>query len=88
MAWWLRPGQYEYEGLEQQTDLNVWKCIFQKLDGSLCQAIRVEGLLCSLSLQVLRCLQKRKPGQDHAVPDISSYASKSRRCKSRQFLRQ
>ena len=42
MAWQLGPGQYECEGLDQQTDLDIWKFVLQELDGSLCQAIRVE----------------------------------------------
>ena len=31
-----------YEGLHQQTDLDIWEFVLQELDGSLCQAIRVE----------------------------------------------
>jgi len=84
----LGPRQYEYEGWNRQTDLDIWEFVLQELDGSLRQAIRVEGLLCSLCLQVLRCLQQGKTGQGHAVPDVISYASKNSRCKGRHCRRQ
>ena len=78
---------FAYEGLDRRVDLDIWEFILQELDGSLCQAIRVERLLCSLCLQVLGCLQQGKQGQGHAVPDVTSYASKSSRCKGRHFLK-